>query len=229
MSITKSIKLQLAKFLQDFVEITTDKGILYSDVEPAVNSDVYIQADDGTMIPAPSDIYTTETQIITVVDGVVATIEDKEVKEEEKPTEEIVPDEKMEDIKPLEVKTDNGVLYVQSLEIGVDVLDDKGNAVADGDYNTDTDCITVKDGKIASIENLDDMRKKCKNEEDDKKFNENLQKVLNEFKKDILDNVDNKIKDITLAKPAEKELESNDLSNNKLDEKFKKALNILKR
>lgn len=74
--------LKLAKMMIQFSEVETDKGVLTSIEQLAEGVEVFIADANGEFIAAPDDVYETETQIITVKDGKVEKIEDKEVTEE---------------------------------------------------------------------------------------------------------------------------------------------------
>ena len=201
MKIDTKLKLQLAKFLRDFVEIKTDKGVLYTDVAPAVNSEVYVQdANNGEMNPAPSDTYTTVTQILTVVNGVISNIEDLQVEKPDlKPTLE---DPKKDDTTMADncISTDKGDVYISELKEGAEVLDADGNSVPDGIYTTDTQVITVAGGLIQTIEDKEEEPK-------DTFSKEELKALLVEFQASILADVDSKLSKFSVAKPVEKEIE----------------------
>lgn len=54
------------------------------------------------------------------------------------------------------IETDNGVLVVDdTLKAGVEIFDEDGNPVKDGDYNTGETIITVKDGKVEAIKDVE--------------------------------------------------------------------------
>ena len=54
------------------------------------------------------------------------------------------------------IETDNGVLVVDdTLKEGVEIFDEDGNPVKDGDYNTGETIITVKDGKVEAIKEVE--------------------------------------------------------------------------
>ena len=59
------------------------------------------------------------------------------------------------------IETDNGVLVVDdTLKEGVEIFDEDGNPVKDGDYNTGETIITVKDGKVEAIKEVEAPEKK---------------------------------------------------------------------
>lgn len=70
--------LQLASLISKFATIETNKGELTATEEIAEGVEVYVKDENGEFIAAPDDVYETETQLITVKDGKVEKIEDKE-------------------------------------------------------------------------------------------------------------------------------------------------------
>lgn len=74
--------LQLCSLIARFASVETNKGELTSMNEIAEGVEVYVKDEKGEFIAAPDDVYETETQLITVKDGKVEKIEDKEVTEE---------------------------------------------------------------------------------------------------------------------------------------------------
>lgn len=85
-----------------FSEVETDKGALIYEGELTTGTEVFIAGEDEVPEVAPDDTYTTDTQRITVVDGVVTEIEnlDGTEFEGEEPAEEIAEDvvEKLEEV-----------------------------------------------------------------------------------------------------------------------------------
>lgn len=90
--------LKLAKLVMKFAEIETDKGILTISDELAVGVEVYKEV-EGEFVPVEDGAYETDTQVITIKDGKVEAIEDKEV---EAPIEEEPVREEMEEEAPVE-------------------------------------------------------------------------------------------------------------------------------
>lgn len=74
--------LKLAKQINKFAEINTNGGVLICDGSLEIDKEVFVETEDAGVIPAPDGTYESETQVITVVDGKVATIEDKEQPEQ---------------------------------------------------------------------------------------------------------------------------------------------------
>lgn len=83
--------LQLASLISKFATIETNKGELTATEEIAEGVEVYVKDENGEFIAAPDDVYETETQLITVKDGKVEKIEDKEAAPE--PADEPVNEE----------------------------------------------------------------------------------------------------------------------------------------
>lgn len=98
--ISKQYRLKLMKYLQLYKEIVTDKGTLIAEEnEITVGSEVFID-ENGNIVPAPNGTYENIEYIITVEEGVVKEIIEKEKEEEvetvetkeeiiEKPVEEV--------------------------------------------------------------------------------------------------------------------------------------------
>lgn len=76
--------LAFARLLKCFEEVTTDRGILVSDNDIEVGSEVFILQENGELTPADSGRYVTETRIYEVESGFITKIEEvvKEVVEE---------------------------------------------------------------------------------------------------------------------------------------------------
>ena len=70
--------LKLAKMVLALAETATDKAILIHEGELAVGLEVFVEDENGELQPAEDGKYETEKQVITVEEGKVAAIEDKE-------------------------------------------------------------------------------------------------------------------------------------------------------
>lgn len=146
MSKLKKFKEALAKMLQEFGNVTTDKGILAwdGDEDLKAGDSVYVQDVDGNRNPAEDGDYKTDdNKVIVVVDGKVSEIKDAEA-----------------EVGSEFIETDKGKLEwddeSQDLKEGdaVYVRDEEGNRVPapDGDYTTeDGKVIKVSDGKVTEI------------------------------------------------------------------------------
>lgn len=104
MKLTKALRIQLAKMIIKFGEVTTDKGILsYEGDSLEIGMEVYIQdADTGNLIPAPDDTYVESGELgnidYVVVGGKITeikTIEGDPI--EETPVEEITDPSNLEE------------------------------------------------------------------------------------------------------------------------------------
>lgn len=147
MSRMKRFAAALAKALQEFGNVTTDKGILEWDggADLEVGDAVSITDVDGNSVAAADGDYKTDdNKVIVVVDGKVAEIKDAEA---EVATE------------MAKVATDKGELLwdgEEDLKAGdlVYILNEAGEQVAadDGDYTTeDGKVIKVAEGKVSEI------------------------------------------------------------------------------
>lgn len=87
--------LRLAKALLSLSQTETDKGTLIAENELAVGVEVFIEDENGEMVAAPDGDYTTDDKVITVVEGKVTEIKDKE-EEVTEPIEEPKPEENVE-------------------------------------------------------------------------------------------------------------------------------------
>lgn len=149
MSKKKKLFQALARLLQGFGNVTTDRGILAwdGDEDLKAGDSVYVEDADGNRTPAADGDYKTDdNKVIVVVDGKVSEIKDAEA---EVSTEE-----------SKFIQTDKGKLEwddeSRDLKEGdaVYVRDEEGNRVPapDGDYTTeDGKVIKVSDGKVTEI------------------------------------------------------------------------------
>lgn len=87
--------LKLSRMLLSLSQTETDKGTLIAETEIEVGVEVFIEDENGEMVAAPDGDYTTDDKVITVVDGKVTEIKDKE-KEVTEPIEEPKPEETVE-------------------------------------------------------------------------------------------------------------------------------------
>ena len=87
--------LKLSRMLLSLSQTITDKGTLIAETEIEVGVEVFIEDENGEMVAAPDGDYTTDDKVITVVDGKVTEIKDKE-KEVTEPIEEPKPEETVE-------------------------------------------------------------------------------------------------------------------------------------
>lgn len=146
MSKLNKVRAILAKMLQGFGNVTTDRGILSWDGEEDLKEGdaVFIEDAEGNRSAAEDGEYRTmDNKVIVVVDSKVAEIKDPEA-----------------EVDSEFINTDKGKLMwddeSRDLQAGdaVYVADEEGNRVPapDGDYTTeDGKVIKVADGKVAEI------------------------------------------------------------------------------
>ena len=146
MSKLKRLKETLAKLLQEFGNVTTDKGVISwdGDEDLKAGDSVYVEDSEGNRTPAADGDYKTEdNKVIVVVEGKVSEIKDAEA-----------------EVDSEFIETDKGKLEwdneEEDLKAGdaVYVRDEEGNRVPapDGDYTTeDGKVIKVSDGKVTEI------------------------------------------------------------------------------
>lgn len=98
----KNLLIKLRQMLLKFEDINTEEGVVLSvegDLE--VGKEVFTTDDNGDVVPAPDGDYNYENKVITVAEGVVTVIADKEAPvetpAEETPAEEPVVEENEED------------------------------------------------------------------------------------------------------------------------------------
>ena len=96
--------LAFARLLKCFEEVTTDRGILVSDNDIVVGSEVFILKENGELTPADSGRYVTETMIYEVEGGFITKIEVVETQPEQLEEEiievvETQPDPEIEQLK----------------------------------------------------------------------------------------------------------------------------------
>ena len=146
MSKLRRLKETLAKLLQEFGNVTTDKGVLSWDGEEDLKEGdlVYVEDSEGNRTPAEDGDYKTDdNKVIVVVDGKVSEIKDAEA-----------------EVESDFIETDKGKLVwdneEEDLKAGDEVFieDEEGNRTPapDGDYTTeDGKVIKVSDGKVTEI------------------------------------------------------------------------------
>lgn len=146
MSKLRKLKETLAKLLQEFGNVTTDRGVLSWDGDDDLKAgdSVYVEDSEGNRTPAEDGDYkTTDNKVIVVVDGKVSEIKDAEAEVESEFIEtdkgKLEWDNEDEDLK------EGDAVYVR---------DEEGNRTPapDGDYTTeDGKVIKVSDGKVTEI------------------------------------------------------------------------------
>ncbi len=154
MSKLKKVRAILAKMLQGFGNVTTDKGILAwdGDEDLKVGDSVYLEDADGNRTSAEDGDYkTADNKVIVVVDGKVAEIKDAEAEVAPEPEER--PEEQFG-----RKATDKGELLWEGeddLKAGDPVFVESEGGLTpapDGDYITeDGKTIRVAEGIVAEI------------------------------------------------------------------------------
>jgi regulator of replication initiation timing len=208
MSKLSRFKAALAKILQEFGNVTTDKGIISWDGEEDLKAGdaVYVEDEEGNRTPAEDGDYKTEdNKVIVVVDGKVAEIKDAEAEV----------DSEM-------IQTDKGKLEwdneEEDLKEGdaVYITDEEGNRnpAPDGDYTTeDGKVIRVADGKVTEIVDdkaevapeMDETEDRIQELEDRIKELEAENAALKEENDSLKANL-TKMKKMSAAKPAHQEV-----------------------
>jgi hypothetical protein len=154
MSKLSRLKETLAKMLQEFGNVTTDRGVLSWDGDEDLKEgdSVYVEDTEGNRTPAEDGDYKTEdNKVIVVVDGKVAGIKDAEA--------EVAPEAEPETEADFgAVNTDKGVLQwegEEDLKEGDAVFverDGERVPAEDGEYVTeDGKTIVVAEGRVAEI------------------------------------------------------------------------------
>lgn len=122
--------LQLARMILKLGQINTNKGVLISEDELAVGVEVFVEAEDGNLVPAADGEYETDTQIITVEGGIVKAIAEKEAELETESTEAV--EEPMAEEEPVEetpAEPDEREMRIAELEARVAELEVENEAL----------------------------------------------------------------------------------------------------
>ena len=103
-------RIKLMKQLLKFGSVATDKGELYYEGEVGKDLEVFVEGEDGEMVPAEDGEYVVDKQVWVIVEGKVSEIKEVEPEEEPKPEvveqedEPVEPVEPTEEVKALEAK-----------------------------------------------------------------------------------------------------------------------------
>lgn len=97
--------LKFAKMLNAFAELTTDNGVLISDGDIKVGSEVFISVGDE-MVPATDGEYKTDNEIYIVVGGVVTEVKQIELEPIVEPAEPATMAEPEPQTEPAEPQTE---------------------------------------------------------------------------------------------------------------------------
>lgn len=172
MNVITKVKLKLAKMLDiSLAEVSTDKGTLYYDGELGLETEVFFIDEDGNYILPPDGEYMEGDRTLTIENGVITKIDDKE-----------------------QIQKETDVIHVPSPENGEDVSPEKFNdlleAFEDLAEKVGATFVELKkqvkenDKKIDSLElELSKATRKS-----NKEFEDNKPKLVNnkESEKDIL-------------------------------------------
>lgn len=121
----KNVLLKLRNLLLNFADIATEEGVtLMVDGELQVGIEAFAYDENGDIVPASDGDYTYENKIITVKEGVISEIKDKEVVPENEPEaeEEPVVEENAEET-PAEPEADEKDAKIAELEARVAELE----------------------------------------------------------------------------------------------------------
>lgn len=123
---------KLSKALLQLGQIATDNGnLIWEGDEIAVDMEVFVEAEDGNLTPAPDGDYTTDDKIITVAGGKVIAITVKEIDgiaptlPVEEPAEEIIEEMAEEETpveEPAEPETDEKDAIIAELTAKIEEL-----------------------------------------------------------------------------------------------------------
>lgn len=80
--------MKLRKMILSLQETETDKAILICEGELVAGAEVFVEDENGELIPAADGEYLTESQVIIVAEGKVAEIRDKEPEPESQQMDE---------------------------------------------------------------------------------------------------------------------------------------------
>lgn len=132
MKLNKSKLLAFAKLIKCVQEVNTNNGVLISEGEIAVGTEVFIADENGDLVPATDGVYETENVIYTIESGIVTAIEEKtEPIEEpvEEPTEPVVEEnateEPIEDVVEEPTATDEKDARIAELEAEIETLNQR--------------------------------------------------------------------------------------------------------
>lgn len=146
MNKSKKLRLELARLLKLYSEVTTDDGrTLVSEGELEIGTEVFIINENGEMTPAPSGEYVSGDTTYRVESGVITAIERKEEPIEEQPAEEEVVVEGAEEEEVVVEENENAAEAVEDIE---KVVEEAVEVVEETPAETEED----KDAKIAELE-----------------------------------------------------------------------------
>ena len=74
-------RIKLMKQLLKFGSVTSDKGELYYEGEVGIELEVFVEGEDGEMVPAEDGEYVVDKQVWVIVEGKVSEIKEAEPKD----------------------------------------------------------------------------------------------------------------------------------------------------
>ena len=104
-------RIKLMKQLLKFGSVASDKGELYYEGEVGKDLEVFVEGEDGEMVPAEDGEYVVDKQVWVIVEGKISEVKEVEPVEPAEPAEPVVqvdeptePTEPTEEVKALEAK-----------------------------------------------------------------------------------------------------------------------------
>lgn len=192
MKIAEKLKVALKKMLSlELGRVATDKGELVFDGELAVGVEVFIEDENGELIPAPNGEYDAENSVIVVEEGKVAEIKEKEA--------ENAPEETNEEPANEEPADDN---------VEAEQIDEPAAESAEAPAQEEAEQESIED-KVARLEGLVNG------------FVEGVEKIVNAIAalEDRVAELENKVKDLDnepAAEPAEAPAPEEEVTNSRL-------------
>ena len=95
-------RIKLMKQLLKFGSATSDKGELYYEGEVGKDLEVFVEGEDGEMVPAEDGEYVVDKQVWVIVEGKVSEIKEVEPAEPTEPTEPVAQAEPTDPAEPIE-------------------------------------------------------------------------------------------------------------------------------
>lgn len=192
MKIAEKLKVALKKMLAlELGRVATDKGELVFDGELAVGVEVFIEDENGELIPAPNGEYDAENSVIVVEDGKVSEIKEKEA--------ENAPEETNEEPANEEPADEN---------VEAEQIDEPAAESAEAPAQEEAEQESIED-KVARLEGLVNG------------FVEGVEKIVNAIAalEDRVAELENKVKDLDnepAAEPAEAPAPEEEVTNSRL-------------
>ena len=116
-------RIKLMKQLLKFGSVTSDKGELYYEGEVGIELEVFVEGEDGEMVPAEDGEYVVDKQVWVIVEGKVSEIKEAEPKDFGSADAEPKP-EPVAQAEPVEPEPVEPTEEVKALEAKVKELED---------------------------------------------------------------------------------------------------------